>query len=178
MTTPVAFFLSTLAAQVSPDAPPAPAPPVPEEPAETEPAPPPPTPAPTIAPAPAPASFEGTVRDKIGGAPSEGVMVLVDADVVATTDAGGRFAVAAVAPGPHLITLVGPQGEELHQEVTFGAGAHLERSFAMPARDVETIRIVTKAPRPKREAGELELSQKEVATVPGTFGDPVRVIEN
>ena len=43
---------------------------------------------------------------------------------------------------------------------------------------MESITLKQAAERPRREAGEVTLSQKEVAAVPGTFGDPVRVIEN
>ena len=137
---------------------------------------PPPEPAP--APPPAPGVLEGVVRNDGTGAPFEDVMVLVDGEAAGATDAQGRFTLRNLPPGPHLISLVGPQGQDLHEQLELGPGASLRRSFRLSAREVESIQLKQTAHRPKREAGEVTLSQKEVAAVPGTFGDPVRVIEN
>jgi outer membrane receptor protein involved in Fe transport len=134
--------------------------------------------APEPAPPPAAAGLRGQVRDRRTGAPVEGVLVLVDGERVATTDEQGRYTAADVAPGAHLVTVAGPQGEEQSQEVSLAPGAVLARDFAIDTRPVETLTIVDKVTRDKREAGQVTLSQEEVKAVPGTFGDPVRVIEN
>src|SRR5437773_2852389 len=99
MTSTILAALLAVAAQAAPDALPAP------------------PPAPTPPAAELLASLQGRVVDKIGGAPSEGVLVLIDADLVATTDADGGFAALDIAPGPHLVSLVGAQGEELHEAI-------------------------------------------------------------
>jgi hypothetical protein len=157
-------LLSLLIALVQPD----PEPPV-DPPAEATPAPEPP--------APESAALAGTVRTA-RGAPFEGVMVLVDGDVAATTDAEGRFSLPRLAPGPHLISLMGPQGQELHHKMALGPGTSLRQSFTLQERVVESVSVVQKVARPRKEAGEVSLSQAEVTQVAGTFGDPVRVIEN
>jgi outer membrane receptor protein involved in Fe transport len=164
-------------AQAAPSPPPDGSLPVPEEAADptgpvASPAPPDP-----ISPA-GPAQLLGTVSDRKTGVPVEGVLVLVDAENVATTDAAGRFTAAGLTPGPHLISLAGPQGEELSQELTVSAGATVRRQFQLESAEVAAVTVVQKAERPKREAGEVVLSHEELASVPGTFGDPVRVIEN
>ncbi len=46
------------------------------------------------------------------------------------------------------------------------------------ANEIEVVSVVQKVERPRRSAGEVSLSRKEVSGVAGTFGDPVRVIEN
>ncbi|HEY0713211.1 MAG TPA: TonB-dependent receptor [Polyangia bacterium] len=145
----------------------------------TEPAPA-PDPASDVAPAAAPAApgrLTGVVESPTGQ-PFEDVIVLVDGDTAGSTDAQGRFHLPRLRPGPHLITLIGPQGQDLHEQIEVAPGASLDRRFRLTTRDVETVAITQKSDRPKREAGEVVLAQKDVAAVPGTFGDPVRVIEN
>jgi len=155
---------------------PAPEPPTPD--AEDAPPPEEPPPVPAAATVPA-AALTGTVRDPRTGAPLEGVLVLIDAEVVPTPDAAGQFSASGLPPGAHLLTLAGPRGEQLSDELTLTPGATLRRSYTLVPSEVETVRVVVDTPkRPKREAGEVTLSQKEVTSVPGTFGDPVRVIEN
>lgn len=135
-------------------------------------------PPPAPAPPPTPASLEGEVRNAADGTPFEDAMILVDGERAAQTDAQGRFQVPDLAPGRHLISVIGPQGQDEHTEIELGPGVSLKRSFRLSAGQVESIRLTQTAERPRREAGEVTLSQQEVAAVPGTFGDPVRVIEN
>ena len=135
-------------------------------------------PPPAPAPPPIPASLEGEVRNAADGTPFEDAMILVDGERAAQTDAQGRFQVRDLAPGRHLISVIGPQGQDEHAEIELGPGVSLKRSFRLSAGQVESIRLTQTAERPRREAGEVTLSQQEVAAVPGTFGDPVRVIEN
>jgi TonB-dependent Receptor Plug Domain len=138
---------------------------------------PPPEPVPPPVPV-SPSSLEGEVRNAADGTPFEDVMVLVDGERVAATDAQGRFQLRDLPPGRHLISLVGPQGQDQHAEVELGPGISLKRTFRLSGGQVESITLKQTSERPRREAGEVTLSQKEVAAVPGTFGDPVRVIEN
>jgi hypothetical protein len=135
-------------------------------------------PPPEHAPPPVPAALEGEVRNSVDGTPFEDVMILVDGERVTATDAQGRFQLRELPPGRHLISLVGPQGQDQHTEIELGPGVSLKRSYQLSSRQVESITLKQVAERPRREAGEVTLSQKEVAAVPGTFGDPVRVIEN
>jgi hypothetical protein len=133
---------------------------------------------PPVEPPPATAALTLTVLSPATSAPFEGVLVLLDGDTAGTTDAAGRLALDRVPAGPHLLSLAGPQGEELHQELTLPAGAALTRTFRLEAHATETLQFTQKAARPRREAGEVVLSQSEVSAVPGTLGDPVRVLEN
>jgi outer membrane receptor protein involved in Fe transport len=125
-----------------------------------------------------PAVLEGTVRDAGSRAPLQGVMVLVDSELVATTDGTGAFAARGISPGAHLLSLMGPQGQGFHTRLTLGAGVTLRRAFTLEGPAVEEVKVVQELQRPRHEPGEVTLSQREVASVAGTFGDPVRVIEN
>jgi hypothetical protein len=126
----------------------------------------------------APATIDGTVRMAGGEATFAGVMVLVDGEPAGTTDNRGRFSLRGLAPGEHVISLMGPQGQDLHARVVLAAGAALLRTFTLQASDAEQISVVQTVEKPRREAGQVTLGQKEVSAVAGTFGDPVRVIEN
>jgi hypothetical protein len=124
-----------------------------------------------------PTALEGTVRDQ-AGRPLADVAVVIDGDQRTQTDGRGGFVARDLPPGRHVVTLFGPGGEELTEAVTVPAGRTLRRGFVLGAAQVSTINIVQK-PRPEKvEVSEVTLSHDEVATVPGTFGDPVRVVEN
>ena len=79
-------------------------------------------PPPEPAPPPIPAALEGEVRNQADGTPFEDVMILVDGERVTSTDPQGRFQLRDLPPGRHLISLVGPQGQDQHTEVELGAG--------------------------------------------------------
>src|SRR5688572_26661554 len=156
------FALLILAQAADPaidgDPPPTPGAPVQVEDPGPEPAtiPEPEAPPPEPPPAPAAAAtLTGTVRDPRTGAPVEGVLVLLDAELVATTDAAGQFSASGLPAGAHLLTLAGPGGEQLNDDLTLSSGATLRRTFTLVPAEVETVRVVVDTPkRPKREAGE------------------------
>ena len=136
--------------------------------------------APVAAQTPPTAALSGDVH--LAGVPAglAGVVVLVDGERAGVTDAAGRFTLPALPAGAHLISMWSPEGQEQHTQLLLPAGAELRRSFtfAPDAAAVEQVSLVQKTEREKRAAGEVSLSQKELAKVPGTFGDPARVIEN
>ena len=73
------------------------------------------------------------MRNAADGTPFEDVMILVDGERAAPTDAQGRFQLRDLPPGRHLISLVGPQGQDQHTEVELGPGVSLKRSFRLSA---------------------------------------------
>src|SRR5688572_27022535 len=122
---------------------------------------------------PATAALSGQVRlaGADGGLPN--VVVLVDGKPAGATDATGRFALEGLTAGEHLISLMAPEGQDLHTQLTLAAGASLQRMFTLQVGEVAQITLVEKTERTKRAAGEVSLSQKDVSEVAGTFGDPV-----
>ncbi len=118
-----------------------------------------------------------TVVDEATGAPVRGAVVLVDGESVGETDRAGRIAVPRVARGTRQIMVLSDDHAALERTLELAAGPRAVR-WQLDGAKPETVQIVEKAVRPKREATEVVLAQEEVKSVPGTFGDPVRVVEN
>lgn len=123
-------------------------------------------------------AIAGVVRDRTTRAPVGGALVLLDGDHVATTDDSGRFHLKSVTTGSHLLSVAGPRGEEAHRDLVVRSAESAQLALELGLREVESFNFVQKVVRPKKSPGEVTLSKAEVSAVPGTMGDPVRVIEN
>ncbi|HET6283227.1 MAG TPA: TonB-dependent receptor [Polyangia bacterium] len=172
----VIHFRPPVAAPQPPPAPPSP------EPA----APPPPTP-------PAPVLLRGRMQEKGTREPIRGADVAVvwkafadatpdqPAEVVTTTDAEGRFEVRGTAPaGVRLI--IGDSDHEpcirdLRPEQLSG-NVVPQVSCYQALRTGGQYETRLRVPREGEEVTRHTLSKDEMTTVPGTFGDPLRVILN
>lgn len=129
-------------------------------------------------PAPAPVNLEGTVKEMGTRKLLEGVTVVVDGtDLSATTDAEGRFELRGVPLGLATVRLLHPGHvtEEVVVEIAEGeatvAGLWL-RSEAY--RDNEVVGVYQ---RRQDEVTRRTLTIEEVRRIPGTFGDPVKVVQ-
>ena len=172
-------FVLPAAAPAPPAAPAAPAaPPLAEEP--------PPPPAPVI--------VRGRMREKGTRDPIVGADVAVlrnalgapaaanaRADVVTATDDDGRFEVRGAAPGGLRVIVSDTEHEPCIQDFTpMQLGGSVVPQMTCYARPRSGGRFEThvRAQRQSEEVTRHTLSQAEMTTVPGTFGDPLRVIQN
>jgi TonB family protein len=135
--------------------------------------------------APTVATFGGQVRDRRTKKPLAGVSVSIEGGGAATTDDEGRFVVADVAPGAHVITLAGPHLTALQTSETFEAGHKLEATYdvepqdeKVPAEDQDDLEVVVTAPPLEKQVVSTEVSAEEGPCVPGTQGDVLKVVEN
>ncbi|HEX2660568.1 MAG TPA: TonB-dependent receptor [Polyangia bacterium] len=151
----------------------------------------PPEPPPPPPPEPTRVLMRGHLREKGTREPIVGASVQLlrtaapgadaePAEVVATTDAQGAFEVRADAPGGGRVVIT----EAAHQscvrdlsrdEIHATAPATWD-CFAAPADNDFETRV--KASRPANAPARYTLSKPELTTVPGTYGDPLRVIQN
>ena len=160
---------------------PAPAPPTPGAPGATAaapPSPPPPAPAPVI-------NFAGTLRTRGTRLPVPGALVTVFRDdgekpigFEATTDEKGGFSFADLAPGRWKI-LSDPPGyfplrttEEIHPNEKTQVTYYIEKGAYNP------YDVTVTAVRPRKEVSRTSISTQEIDKVPGTFGDPLGVVQN
>jgi TonB family protein len=133
---------------------------------------------PSLRPETLPENFRGLVREAGTRRPLGGASVTVGGIPVAQTDELGRFAVRGVALGPfHVrVAAAGFDAYEVDEEV--GEGEALEVKYYLVRTSLSPYEAVVRTRADRREAAKVELSREEVRKIPGTFGDPVRVIEN
>ncbi|HXI59549.1 MAG TPA: TonB-dependent receptor [Polyangia bacterium] len=175
----------------------------PEVPPPPEPPPPPaPPPAPTVPAAAAPPEPElvrGRVREKGTREPIGAADVAViwnvfappasssppapppTAHVVTATDADGRFVLRGGAPGGLRLIISDAEHEACIRDVRpeqLAGGRVVELSCFQPLRSGGQYETRVRGQREHEEVTRHTLSHDELTSVPGTFGDPLRVIQN
>jgi len=116
------------------------------------------------------------VRGSRGFVPEALVLCDERPDVVATSDAEGRFALD-VAAGPCHVRVVAAGFFVFQTDETFAPRETREVNLYLIEK-VEGMQTVVRGKRDKKEVVSVTISRDEAQKVPGTFGDPVRVIQN
>lgn len=96
------------------------------------------------------------------------------------TDAEGRFSLAAVPVGLVRVAVLAP-GFERHDEIVrVAADAEVELvTYAVPLEASTFRTVVTSTPAvPRSRVTEHRLTKEEIATLPGSQGDPLRALQN
>jgi TonB family protein len=139
---------------------------------------PPPPPEPT-APVEKPVNFKGQVvqrgtRDPIPGA----TVYLPEQGLTVETDSDGRFELRGVVPGRLKVEISEPKHRKFltTEEVKEGEVTELT-AFLWKKLESGFETVVTGA-REKKEVARRTLQKQELQSVPGTFGDPLRVLQN
>jgi hypothetical protein len=134
-------------------------------------------------PAPDPAEELGAARSRLRGRiftlggrdPVAGARVLVGESEVVFTDTEGRFEVM-LAPGLYPLVLRADGHDELRTSVTLGARQDVEFEYRL-APDLEGSRYRTIVKQEREIAvSQTTLRDEEIHAVPGSRGDPFRVI--
>ncbi|HZA14346.1 MAG TPA: TonB family protein, partial [Myxococcaceae bacterium] len=94
----------------------------------------------------------------------------------ATTDEGGRFSLA-VPPGPCEVRVVANGYVLYRTREELAPGSRVDVIYHLVPRDIG-YETVVRGEREKKEVVRRTLERQELQRVPGTFGDPVRVVEN
>lgn len=133
--------------------------------------------------APAPINLEGVLVEMGTRVPLAGVAVrAVGSDGVpceTSTDAQGKWACRGVAVGPAAITAAQPGYARVSETVEVTAGEVAEVKLwikNLSYADNEIVGVYERKREP--EVTRRTISVEEVRRIPGTFGDPVRVIQN
>ena len=131
------------------------------------------------------AELAGTVRERATKQPLAGVTVTLDDGTAAVTDAAGKFAFDAAAPGKRTITLSSAAITALATEETLEAGVRLEVIYDVelqppPGEDDEAddLELVVTAPVLQKATASVEVAAGVARKVPGTGGDVLRVVES
>ncbi len=120
----------------------------------------------------------GRVRQLGTGIPLDDVNIQVlQTDVAITTDASGRFTMPALPPGTWTLEIFHYEHEPVRQEVTVEAGSTAELDIWLRYLEQPDNVAVAYYERPRVEVTQRSVSIDEVKKIPGTFGDPVKVIQ-
>lgn len=130
-------------------------------------------------PAEAPVNLEGTLREMGTRAPLANFVVRVEPEgVEATTDADGRFAFRGLAPGARTIRVVRPGYDVLEEPVDVVAGEVTTAKLWIRNQSYKDEGIVGVYRPETADVSRRTISMEEIRRIPGTFGDPVRVVQN
>ena len=139
-------------------------------------------------------NFEGVVREAGTKDPMADVEVTIEipkagvaADapleerldyIVTTTDDEGRFSVRGVPDGEHRISYTLSNYEPSFSDEAFTPGERTQVVIYLQPRQSNKFETVIRRRRAQKDVAKVSLSRDEVKRVPGSFGDPIRVIEN
>ncbi|MBI3178611.1 MAG: TonB family protein, partial [Deltaproteobacteria bacterium] len=125
----------------------------------------------------APANLTGLVREAGTRVPLAGAAILVEGAVLAASGEDGRFSLRVPA-GPLRVVVRSAHHEPYETEVTVRADEGVELRVYLVRTSLSPFETVVRTRAEQSEVSKVELNRREVSRVPGTFGDPVRVIEN
>ncbi len=126
----------------------------------------------------APVNYRGLVRQAVARKPIEGATVMIDGRPVAITNDQGVFEVRG-APAGKFEVRISAQNYKVYWIDEERADTELiEGKYYLLPFDNNPYETVVTSRAPKREVSKIELKRAEVEKSPGTFGDPLRVIEN
>ncbi len=135
-------------------------------------------PATTAPPEPPPVTLDGTLREMGTRKPVIGARVVVTGtELVATSDDAGAFSLRGVPGGHYTIRVLEPGHVTLEQPIDIVDGQVTSANLWLRAetyRENESVGVYRKA---QQEVTRRTISMQEIRQVPGTFGDPVRVVQ-
>jgi len=116
------------------------------------------------------------VLERGSGKPLSGVEVYVlDLDRALLTDEDGRFE-AALSPGGYALTIAAKEHHPYEALERLASGDTLEMTYYVETRRGGRYRTVVWGSEGKSMVGRTTLEDAEIHEVPGTMGDPIRVI--
>ena len=138
--------------------------------------------------APTSAQFSGLVKNRQTGEALAGVSVTLDTGVTLVSDEAGRFALEALEPGKHVVTLSRSDLKPLQSEENFEAGKKIEVTyeveFNVPDKgaeadpDADDFEIVIIAPTLTKQVVSTKVEADQARRVAGTSGDVLKIVEN
>jgi TonB family protein len=119
----------------------------------------------------------GTIKEKGVGLPVVGAEVTLEGRARTTTDGKGKFTLRRIEPGTYKVFVSASEYKPLETELTLEEGKTLKVSLLLESAIENPYEIVVKGKKQKAVVTKYVLEQRTLETVPGTFGDPVRVVE-
>lgn len=119
-------------------------------------------------------AVERGTRRKLSGV----IVALVELQLDAVTDESGSFAFHGVPPGEYTVLAVGEGYARLQKKLTLQKGEKsVEVRLWMRPKGSNPYETIVEGERETLEVTKRTLQRKQLTSVPGTFGDPIRVIQ-
>jgi len=125
-----------------------------------------------------PVNLKGRVREAGIRKSVPQAVIQVNGRAVAETDSDGRFEIRGAPVGTFTVRLSAPGFDSYELDETLAADQALEVNYYLVRLARSPYETVVRTRAARQEVAKVELSRQELTKVPGTFGDPVRVIEN
>lgn len=125
-----------------------------------------------------PISIEGQAVERGSRRRIAGVIVsIAELGIDAVTDESGRFYFHGIPPGDYTILAVDDKYDRFKRELRTRADEKLEVRLWLRARGGDPYETVVEGERETLEVTRRTIERRQMTTVPGTFGDPIRVIQ-
>jgi TonB family protein len=118
-------------------------------------------------------ALERGVRRKLAGV----IVSVSELALDAVTDAEGRFYFHGIPPGNYTIIAVDEKFDRFKRTLELAAGEKIEVTLYMRPVGGNPYETVVEGEREVLEVTRRTLERRQMMTVPGTFGDPIRVIQ-
>ncbi len=126
----------------------------------------------------APITIEGVALERGIRRRLSGVIVSISQlGIDAVTDEDGRFFFHGVPPGKYDVIAVADEFDRFSRSLELERGEKLEIQLYLRPRGGNPYETVVEAEREVLEVTRRTLERQQLTSVPGTFGDPIRVIQ-
>ena len=126
-----------------------------------------------------PVNFSGVVRQRGSRTPLGGATVVVEsADVSTLTDEYGNFEFRGLPVGLHRALVVAPGFHRFETEEEVRPSEATEVVYFLREKAVGIPETIVRVRKEKKEVSRRSIAIETIEHIPGTFGDPVRVIQN
>ncbi len=119
-------------------------------------------------------ALERGTRRKLAGV----IVSIAELGVDLVTDASGRFYFHGVAAGQYQIIALDDRFKRFKRSLNLEAGEAVELKLYMRPKGGNPYETVVEGARERLEVTRRTLDRRQLTTVPGTFGDPIRVIQS
>ena len=124
-------------------------------------------------------SISGRIREAGSRLGVSGAAVsIVGKGISVTAKKKGRYRIRGLVPGKYQLTASSPEHKQLTAWVVVKKGKTTKVTLYLESLRVNPYETIVRGKRQKQVVTRYTIQRRELVTVPGTFGDPLRVVQN